>query len=150
LVRKSAKQPLIFMAGGSGLSSPRAMILDLLDNGSTEPMTLIYGQRTLDELYYDAEFKALAQQHPHFTYVPALSESSGPQTAQGFVHDVAKTHFKGDFSGHKAYLCGPPLMIEACIASLMQGRLYERDIYTEKFLSAADAEQVRSPLFKRV
>ena len=41
-------------------------------------------------------------------------------------------------------------MIDACISALMQGRLYERDIYTEKFLSAADAEQVRSPLFKRV
>lgn len=150
LVRKSAKQPLIFMAGGSGLSSPRSMILDLLENGSTEPMTLVYGQRCADELYYDAEFKALAEQHPHFTYVPALSEGSGPQTTQGFVHDVAKAHFKGDFSGHKAYLCGPPVMIEACIAALMQGRLYERDIYTEKFLSAADAEQVRSPLFKRV
>lgn len=150
LVRKSAKQPLIFMAGGSGLSSPRSMILDLLEHGSTEPMTLVYGQRSADELYYDAEFKALAQQHPHFTYVPALSEGSAANTAQGFVHDVAKAHFKGDFSEHKAYLCGPPVMIEACIAALMQGRLYERDIYTEKFLSAADAEQVRSPLFKRV
>jgi len=150
LVRKSAKQPLIFMAGGSGLSSPRSMILDLLEHGSTEPMTLVYGQRSADELYYDAEFKALAQQHPHFTYVPALSEGSSAHTAQGFVHDVAKAHFHGDFSGHKAYLCGPPVMIEACIAALMQGRLYERDIYTEKFLSAADAEQVRSPLFKRV
>ena len=32
----------------------------------------------------------------------------------------------------------------------MQGRLFERDIYTEKFFSAADAQQVRSPLFKRV
>ena len=41
-------------------------------------------------------------------------------------------------------------MIEACITTLMQGRLFERDIYTEKFFSAADAEQTRSPLFKRV
>ncbi len=150
LVRQSAQQPMIFMAGGSGLSSPRSMILDLIDSGSTQPMTLVYGQRTVEELYYDDEFKALAAAHPHFTYVPALSEGSGGQTAQGFVHDVAKAHFKGDFSGHKAYLCGPPAMIEACIATLMQGRLYERDIYTEKFLSAADADQVRSPLFKRV
>ncbi len=150
LVRQSAQQPMIFMAGGSGLSSPRSMILDLIDSGSTQPMTLVYGQRTVEELYYDDEFKALAAAHPHFTYVPALSEGSGGNAAQGFVHDVAKAHFKGDFSGHKAYLCGPPAMIEACIAALMQGRLYERDIYTEKFLSAADADQVRSPLFKRV
>jgi phenol hydroxylase P5 protein len=41
-------------------------------------------------------------------------------------------------------------MIDACITTLMQGRLFEPDIYTEKFFSAADAQQVRSPLFKRV
>ena len=50
----------------------------------------------------------------------------------------------------RVYLCGPPPMIEACLTALMQGRLYERDIYTEKFLSAADTNQPRSPLFKRV
>jgi len=42
------------------------------------------------------------------------------------------------------------VMIDACISTLMQGRLFERDIYTEKFLSAADAERVRSPLFKAI
>jgi phenol hydroxylase P5 protein len=151
-VRKSASDPMVFFAGGSGLSSPRSMILDLLDAGSTLPITLIYGQRVREELYYDAEFRALAAQHANFTYVPALSgepEGSDWAGAQGFVHDVAKTHFAGDFSGNKAYLCGPPVMIEACISTLMQGRLYERDIYTEKFLSAADTNQQRSPLFKR-
>ena len=54
------------------------------------------------------------------------------------------TLFGNDFRGHKAYLCGPPLMIDACITTLMQGRLFEKDIFTEKFLSAADAQQVRS------
>jgi phenol hydroxylase P5 protein len=66
------------------------------------------------------------------------------------VHDAAKAFFSNDFRGRKAYLCGPPLMIEACISTLMQGRLFERDIYTEKFISAADAQQVRSPLFRNI
>ena len=152
-VRKSTQVPTIFMAGGSGLSSPRAMIHDLLEDESRQPMTLLYGQRTREELYYDDEFRALAAKHPHFTYVPTLSgepEGSDWAGARGFVHDVAKAHFGGMFAGHQAYLCGPPVMIEACIATLMQGRLYERDIYTEKFLSAADTGQQRSPLFKRV
>ncbi|MFA5682302.1 MAG: phenol hydroxylase, partial [Hydrogenophaga sp.] len=69
---------------------------------------------------------------------------------RGFVHEAAKAHFGGSFVGQKAYLCGPPPMVEACIATLMQGRLFERDIYTEKFLSAADAQGARSPLFRRV
>lgn len=152
-VRRSARLPMVFMAGGSGLSSPRAMILELLASGCTQQITLVYGQRSQEELYYDAEFRTLAAQHPHFTYVPALSnapESDGWNGAVGFVHEAALAHFGGSFSGHKAYLCGPPPMIEACIATLMQGRLFERDIYTEKFLSAADVQGARSPLFKRV
>jgi len=152
-VHKSAQTASIFMAGGSGLSSPRAMILDLLKEGSDLPITLVYGQRHLAELYYHDEFLALAEKYNNFTYVPALShepEDSAWQGFRGFVHEAAKAHFNNDFRGNKAYLCGPPLMIDACISTLMQGRLFERDIYTEKFISAADAQQVRSPLFKQI
>lgn len=152
-VRKSAQVPVLFMAGGSGLSSPRSMILDLIANSDAQPITLVYGQRTRDELYYHDEFLAMAGRHPGFTYVPALSgepADSDWQGFRGFVHEAAKAHFDNDFRGHKAYLCGPPMMIDACISTLMQGRLFEKDIYTEKFLSAADAQQVRSPLFRKL
>ena len=151
--RKSAQVSLIFMAGGSGLSSPKSMIADLLEEGCCLPITLVYGARTRDELYDHDLFVQWAQQHPNFTYVPALSavdEADAWDGFRGFVHDAAKAKFNNDFRGHKAYLCGPPLMIESCISTLMQGRLYERDIYTEKFISAADAQQVRSPLFKHL
>ena len=117
------------------------------------PITLVYGQRTRDELYYDAEFRALAAAHPHFSYVPALSNepkaATGPARAASCTRPPRRTSTT-TFPGHKAYLCGPPPMIDACITTLMQGRLFERDIYTEKFLSAADAAQARSPLFKRI
>jgi phenol hydroxylase P5 protein len=153
-VRKSAQTPMLFMAGGSGLSSPKSMIDDLLAEGCTLPMVLVYGQRTRDELYYHEHFVDLAARHANFTYVPALSnepESSEWNGARGFVHEAAKAHFDNDFRGRKAYLCGPPAMIEACITTLMQGRLFERDIYMEKFFSAADAsQQLKSPLFKSI
>lgn len=151
--RKSAQVPLIFMAGGSGLSSPKSMIADLLEEGCTLPITLVYGARTRDELYDHDLFVQWTQRYPNFSYVPALSavgEGDAWDGFRGFVHDAAKAKFDNDFRGHKAYLCGPPLMIESCISTLMQGRLYERDIYTEKFISAADAQQVRSPLFKHL
>lgn len=153
-VKKSANVPLIFMAGGSGLSSPKSMIEELLSTGCELPITLIYGQRNQSELYYHAEFSELAAKHANFSYVPALShepEGSNWNGARGFVHEAAKVHFENDFRGHKAYLCGPPAMIEACILTLMQGRLFERDIYMEKFFSAADAsQQLKSPLFKNI
>lgn len=152
-VRESSPLPLIFLAGGSGLAGVLSMIEDLLEKGSARPMTLVYGQRSLAELYYHDRLTALAAQYPNFTYVPALSnepDGSNWQGARGFVHDVAKAHFNGMFAGHRAYLCGPPVMIEACIKTLMQGRLFEKDIFTEKFVTAGDGNQARSPLFKNV
>ncbi len=68
------------------------------------------------------------------------------------MHEAAIDHFDGLFSGHKAYLCGPPPMIDAAITALMQGRLFERDIYMERFLTAADGAEAgtRSALFKKI
>ena len=45
----------------------------------------------------------------------------------------------------------PPAMIDACITSLMRGRLFEEHIFMEHFFTAADAAQPvrRSALFKK-
>ncbi|WP_026928188.1 NADH:ubiquinone reductase (Na(+)-transporting) subunit F [Granulicoccus phenolivorans] len=150
-VKKSAHVPVLFFAGGSGLASPKAMLLDLLEDGFDLPIILVYGQRTRAELYYHEEFLELAQRYPNLRYVPALSdepEDSEWDGFRGYVHEAAQAALANDFRGHKAYLCGPPLMIDASISALMQGRLFEKDIYTEKFISAADAQQVRSPPFR--
>jgi phenol hydroxylase P5 protein len=151
-VRASAPQPLLFLAGGSGLSSPKSMILDRLEQGDTRPLTLIQGARHRAELYYNGLFEELAGRHPNLTYIPALSE---PKTGDawtgetGFVHEVAERRFAGRFEGHKAYLCGPPPMIDACITTLMRGRLFEEHIYMESFLTAADGAGRRSALFRK-
>ena len=52
--------------------------------------------------------------------------------------------------GHKAYMCGPPAMIDACITTLMQGRLFERDMYMENFYTQANRSVTKSPLFKNI
>lgn len=154
-VRRSAPEKLLFLAGGTGLSSPKSMILDLLESGETRAITLVYGARNRAELYDDALFRELAARHANFCYVPALSapqDGDAWDGATGFVHDVAHSHFNGDFRQHKAYMCGPPVMIDACITALIRGRLFERDMYMEKFVSAADLATParRSPLFKGI
>ncbi len=154
-VRRSDAGGALFLAGGTGVSSPKSMIADLLESGDQRQITLIHGVRNLSELYDNRHFAALAERHANFRYLPVLSEPEGNDVwsgEQGFVHEAAKRLYDNDFRGLKAYLCGPPAMIDACITTLMQGRLFERDIHMEKFLSAADAAQdsQRSPLFKSI
>ena len=155
-VRKSDPRPGIFLGGGSGLSSPRSMILDLLEgDGDKRPITLVYGARNRFELYYHELLLDLAARYENFRYFPVLSEPT-PQCEwdglSGLVHEAASSIFHDDFRSHKAYLCGPPAMIDACIRTLMRGRLFERDIYTEKFVTMGDGAKAlaRSPLFKHI
>lgn len=153
-VRKSRGGPLLFLAGGTGVSSPRSMIIDLLEEGYDAPITLVHGVRTQADLYGQDEFAALAAKHQNFRYVPALSSESDDSDwtgERGFVHEAAERVFGGQFEGQTAYLCGPPLMIEACLHSLMRGRLFEKHIFTERFLTAQDGvTKPKSPVFRRV
>ncbi|WP_151669750.1 NADH:ubiquinone reductase (Na(+)-transporting) subunit F [Nitrincola schmidtii] len=154
-VRKSDVKDVIFIAGGSGLSSPQSMILDLLEQGDTRQIYLFQGARNVAELYNRVLLTELAEKHSNFHYIPALNAPTAEDQWQGFtgyVHEAAIDHFDGKFTGHKAYLCGPPPMIDSAISALMQGRVFEADIHMEKFLTAADGadSETRSALFKRI
>ena len=151
-VRRSRTTPLLFLAGGSGLSSPLAMVLNLLEGGETCPITLVHGARRRDELYRVEQLEALAAQHANFRYVAALSDVGGDDWTgeRGYVHEVAERLYDGRFAGLSAYLCGPPPMIDACLTSLMRGRLFEEHIFAEHFFTASDADTPRrSALFKK-
>lgn len=153
--RLSDAKDVIFIAGGSGLSSPQSMILELIERGDPRKIYLFQGARNVAELYNREIFEALAAEQDNFHYIPALNAPEDGDQWQGFtgfVHEAVNDYFDGRCDGHKAYLCGPPPMIDAAITTLMQGRLFERDIHMERFFTAADGaeEQSRSALFKRI
>lgn len=154
-VRKSDQQNVIFIAGGSGLSSPQSMILDLLQSGDQRTIYLFQGARDVAELYHRELFENLVKEYSNFRYIPALNAPKPEDEWRGFtgyVHEAVAYYFDQRCAGHKAYLCGPPPMIDAAISTLMQSRLFERDIHTERFLSAADGakNESRSALFRHI
>ncbi|MCT7654107.1 hypothetical protein MBH78_03550 [Oceanimonas sp. NS1] len=127
----------------------------MLAQGDGRPIYLFQGARNLAELYNRELFKQLAVEHDNFHYVPALNAPLPEDDWQGFtgfVHEAVADYFEERCAGSKAYLCGPPPMIDAAITTLMHSRLFERDIHMERFVTAADGaqEQHRSALFKRI
>lgn len=130
------------------------MILDLIEHGDKRQMYLFQGARNVSELYHREKFEQLAKEHDNFHYIPALNAALDEDNWQGFcgfIHEAVASHFNNKCADHKAYLCGPPPMIDAAITTLMQSRLFERDIHMEKFLTAVDGTgATRSALFKKI
>jgi len=138
-VRKSDQQNVIFIAGGSGLSSPQSMILDLLEQGDTRIIYLFQGARDVAELYNREKFEQLVKEYPNFRYIPALNAPKPEDQWTGFtgyVHEAVANYFENKCSGHKAYLCGPPPMIEAVKSWLDEQSIEDCSIYSEKFLQS--------------
>ena len=83
-----------------------------------------YGGRSLQELFYTEEFRAIEKEFPNFSYHIALSEPlaedewDGPT---GFIHQVLLDNY---LSSHEEpeeveyYLCGPPMMLKASLGML--------------------------------
>ena len=135
---KETEREMVFIGGGAGMAPMRSHLYDLLKtNNSQRKISFWYGARSLREMFYDDEFKALAEIYPNFSYQVGLSEPleqdnwDGPV---GFIHQILydnmlKNH--EDPTELEYYMCGPPPMIDA-----MDKMLY--DLGVEKDMIAYD------------
>lgn len=122
---KPTRREMCFVGGGAGMAPMRSHILHQLEALRTERrLTFWYGARSVSEMFYDEEFKHLAETHPNFSYHVALSD---PQPGDdwdgpvGFIHQVLyEQYLKGheDPTEIEYYLCGPPMMIDAVTTML--------------------------------
>ena len=70
-------------------------------------------------MFYDDEFKKIAEDNPNFDYHVALSDALPEDNWEGhvgFIHQVVYDNYLKDHEDPtevEYYLCGPPLMIDA-------------------------------------
>lgn len=144
-------QPVLLLAGGTGLAPMKAMIAHIAETGAEHEVVLYHGVGTRDDLYEHDWLTQLEAEHDWFTYRPALSRDAWDGRTGRVPALLAEDHPRA--SGHVAYICGSPAMVDDTMKALMKARLFPRDIYREDFFDSADrasgAHVVRSPLIRR-
>ncbi len=131
--------PAVMLATGTGYSSVRSMIADLIRRRERRPVHLFWGGRTFDDLYAAAELDRWAERHAWFTFTPVLSRPSGDWTgATGHVQ-LAALHCYPDLRGHEIYACGNPAMIDDARTRMTRSAgLAEDNFYADPFVPAGD------------
>ena len=116
---------MIFVGGGAGMAPMRSHIFDLFRRVQTErKVSFWYGARSLREAFYIDDFNAIQADNPNFSWRLALSEPL-PEDQwtgdTGFIHQVLLDQYLQQHSAPEDveyYLCGPPLMLKACMEML--------------------------------
>jgi naphthalene 1,2-dioxygenase ferredoxin reductase component len=145
-LREAHRGPIIALAGGSGLAPIKSMVERALNLGMAQDIHLYVGVRDERDLYLEEHFKALHESHSNLKFVPVLSAAEPGASGRrvGFLHEAVAADF-ADLDGCKAYLAGPPPMVEAATIMMLDRGARREDIHADAFYTEADKASLESP-----
>jgi Na+-transporting NADH:ubiquinone oxidoreductase subunit F len=137
---KDSKNEMLFIGGGAGMAPMRSHIFDQLKRIATDrKISFWYGARSKREVFYADEFDKLQEENPNFEWHLALSDALPEDEwdgLTGFIHQVVHDEY---LSKHESpediefYMCGPPMMNDACTNMLLNLGVEQESIMYDDF-----------------
>jgi Na+-transporting NADH:ubiquinone oxidoreductase subunit F len=128
--------PVVCVGGGCGMAPMRNIIRHIHHTWPERECWLFFGARRPEDVFYLQEFELLAAEHERFHCIYALSDPLAPgdkwDGETGFIH-LAVDKYLPEGRPAQAFLCGPPLMIEAVTDVLRDKGLADEDIFYDEF-----------------
>lgn len=137
--------PLVLMAGGAGMAPVLSLLRQLSESGDTRRIRFYYGARTVADLFYLDEIRALGERLADFGFVVALSESVdgaeglGVTAEPGMVTDVVEAR-EPELHRSEVYLCGPPPMVDAALELAARQGVPDDQVFFDKFTTSVRDE----------
>ncbi len=122
---QDTNREMVYIGGGAGMAPLRSHIFHLFHTMRTSrKVSYWYGARSLREVFYWDEFKAIEADFPNFKFHLALSNPLPEDEwngLTGFIHQVLFEQYLRDNDAPEDieyYLCGPPMMNAAVLKML--------------------------------
>ncbi|MDX9971264.1 MAG: FAD-dependent oxidoreductase [Candidatus Gracilibacteria bacterium] len=123
----------IFIATGSGIAPIKAIISEEAKNPDNK-LTLLFGLRFEEDIYYKEFFENLKKSHSNFDFILTLSRPSEAWSGKRgrvtqFLNEKELPHFKES----AFYICGNPEMVQDTEKTLLENGIIPEKIHTEKY-----------------
>ncbi len=141
-LRESRTSDLLFVGGGAGMAPMLGLLRSMAERGVRRRVTFYYGARTSADLCFTDELAELGGRLTDFAFVPALShapDDDGWAGERGMVTEVVRRR-ETNLAGVDAYVCGPPPMVDAAVATLTALGVAENNIFYDKFTTTGEPQ----------
>jgi len=132
----AAADPILLVAGGSGVVPLMAMVRHRAQIGSGVPCTLLYSSRTPDDIIYADELTRLSDRNDGLRVIHALTRAQPPGWT-GYSRRIDMSMLAEVMEGTgrmaQAYVCGPTPLVESVAESLVSLGLAPSQVRTERF-----------------
>lgn len=137
---KDTANEMVYIGGGAGMAPLRSHIFHLFHTLKTDrKVSYWYGARSLREVFYEEEFRAIEKKFPNFTFNLAMSEPLPEDNwtgYTGFIHRVLYDNYLGKHEEPEDieyYFCGPPAMNNAVVNMLHSLGVPEENVSFDDF-----------------
>lgn len=132
----AATDPLLLVAGGSGVVPLMAMVRHRAQLGARVPCTLLYSSRTPEDIVYADELSGLTRRDDGLRVVHALTRLQ-PRGWTGYSRRIDMRMLGEVLEGTgrmaQALVCGPTPLVESVAESLVILGLAPSQVRTERF-----------------
>lgn len=122
---KNTDNEMVYIGGGAGMAPLRSHIFHLFHTlKTTRKVSYWYGARSLREVFYEDEFRAIEKKFPNFKFHLALSAPLPEDNWTGLTGNIHQVLMDNYLSKHdlpediEYYFCGPPVMNDAVLNML--------------------------------
>ena len=143
-LREDHTKPILAVGGGSGLAPILSIVTRAIEAGMRQPIHLYFGARDRRDVYGMRQLEGLMQAHPGLMHHVVLSASTAETCYRaGFVHEAIAADIEG-MAGWKAYVAGPPAMVEAVGRVCHDRHLREGDLHADVFFTPESGSQANT------
>ena len=132
----AAADPLLLVAGGSGVVPLMAMVRHRTQVGAGVPCTLLYSSRTPEDIIYDDELTRLGSRQDGLRVLHTLTRVQPPGWT-GYSRRIDMRMLEEVLEGTgrmaQAFVCGPTPLVESVAESLVSIGLAPSQVRTERF-----------------
>lgn len=133
LLPKDSSKPLVFIAGGIGITPFMSMLRHLKKYGNPYQITLIYSNRDQPSTAFLDEIQNLKSEISNFKLILSMTEDSNWQGEKRRIDAQFIKDYFSDVNGNFYMVVGPPPMVEAVLKSLQEAGASEENIKVERF-----------------
>ncbi len=137
---RDTQNEIIFIGGGAGMAPMRSHIFHLFHTEkTTRKVSFWYGARSLREVFYEEDFRAIEREFPNFKFHIALSDAKPEDNWTGYTGFIHQVLYDNYIKTHEApedieyYLCGPGMMTDAVTHMLIEQGVERENIMYDDF-----------------
>ena len=131
---ENASRPLVFVAGGIGITVFRSMLRYIREEGLPYRVTLIFSNRDRESTAFVDELEELGQEISNFRLILTMTQDPGWEgETRKIDSQFLRDYLGADLNENTFLVAGPPAMVEGVQEALDEAGVEEENVIAERY-----------------